>query len=228
MRLRVEAVLFDLDGTLIDSAEIYFKIIAIVFDRLGIPPVPRKILLQAMANGDFDWNLVLPADILDQKDELIARARIIIEEIAPGLFRREAKLIAGAAELLKEIAAAGTRVGLVTSTARPYLAIKLEPLRSAGVDNLLEVIITTDDVAARKPAPEPLIVCAEKLGVSPHRSVYIGDTRVDVRAGKAAGMKTIGVLTGFDGHEDLIQENPDAIIGSIADLGTAIFWRTFP
>jgi HAD superfamily hydrolase (TIGR01549 family) len=134
------------------------------------------------------------------------------------------KLIAGAAELLREIAAAGTKIGLVTSTARPYLTIKLAPLRRAGVKNLLEVIITTDDVTEKKPAPGPLIACAVKLGVSPHRSAYIGDTRVDIRAGKAAGMQAIGVLTGFDDYEDLMNENPDAVIGSIAELGTAIFW----
>jgi HAD superfamily hydrolase (TIGR01509 family) len=224
MKLRVDAVLFDLDGTLIDSAEIYFKIIDIVFERINVAPVPREILLKAMANGDFDWNLVLPADMLEQKDELMARGRVVIAEIAPGLFRQEVKIIAGAAELLKEIVAAGKKVGLVTSTARPYLAIKLEPLQKAGVKDLLEVIITSDDVAAKKPAPEPLIACAGKLGISPLRSAYVGDTRVDVRAGKAAGMQTIGVLTGFDAYEELLREKPDAIIDSIAELGTAIFW----
>jgi phosphoglycolate phosphatase-like HAD superfamily hydrolase len=54
------------------------------------------------------------------------------------------------------------------------------------------------------------------------RCVYVGDTRVDIRAGNAAGMKTVGVLTGFDGYEALENENPDAILDSIAQIGETL------
>jgi len=59
-------------------------------------------------------------------------------------------------------------------------------------------------------------MCGQKLGIPADRCVYVGDTRVDIRAGKAAGMKTIGVLTGFDVYDTLQNETPDAIIDSIA------------
>ena len=59
-KLKVKAVLFDLDGTLIDSAPIYYQIIDIVFEKLGVPPVSRKTLQEAMDDGDFDWDYVLP------------------------------------------------------------------------------------------------------------------------------------------------------------------------
>lgn len=58
----------------------------------------------------------------------------------------------------------------------------------------------------------------EKMGIQGDVCVYVGDTSIDMVAGKAAGMKTIGVLTGFDNHEDLLRKNPDCIIDSISDL----------
>ena len=221
-KINVNAVLFDLDGTLIDSAPIYYQIIDIVFKRLGVPPVSRQILQDAMDDGDFDWNYVLPASMKSRKEELIVEARGIIEDIAPPMFRQQIKLIPGAAETCKKIAAQGMKIGLVTSTPTDYISVKLIPMRKAGVENLLQVIITADDVVNKKPHAEPLIKGSQKLQVAVEQCVYVGDTRVDIRAGNAAGMKTIGVLTGFDDFESLKKENPDAILDSIARLGGVV------
>jgi len=221
-KINVNAVLFDLDGTLIDSAPIYYQIIDIIFERLGVPPVSREILQDAMDDGDFDWDYVLPGSMKPRKEILIAEARRIIEEVAPPMFRRQIKLIPGAAEACTRIAASNLIMGLVTSTPRQYLAVKLAPLQEAGLENLLQVIVTADDVTHKKPHAEPLIEASRLLGTAVERCVYVGDTRVDVRAGVAAGMKTIGVLTGFDDFDALEKEKPDLIIGSIAGLYEAI------
>ncbi len=221
-KLEVNAVLFDLDGTLIDSAPIYYEIIDVVFEKLGIPPVSVEILREAMDDGEFDWDFVLPARMKNRKDELIVEARVIIDDIAPALFRKQIKLISGAADICEKIAARNMKIGLVTSTPRDYISVKLAPLRKAGIENLLQVIITADDVVNKKPHVEPLIKGSQKLGIAIDKCVYVGDTRVDIRAGNAAGMKTVGVLTGFDDYEALKKENPDAIIDSIAQLDKAI------
>jgi phosphoglycolate phosphatase-like HAD superfamily hydrolase len=94
----------------------------------------------------------------------------------------------------------------------------MQPLQHAGVAKLFKVIITSDDVPNRKPDPDPLIECARRLDVKPNKCVYVGDTRTDIKAGKSAGMKTIGVLTGFDDYDMLANEGPDAIIDSIRNL----------
>ena len=218
----VETVLFDLDGTLIDSAPIYYQIIDIIFERLGVPPVSRKILQDAMDDGDFDWDYVLPHSMKPRKEKLIAEARRIIEEVAPPMFRQQIKLIPGAAEACTRIADSDLTMGLVTSTPREYLAVKLVPLQEAGLENLLQVIVAADDVTHKKPHAEPLVEASRLLGTAVERCVYVGDTRVDIRAGVAAGMKTVGVLTGFDDFEALEREKPDLIIGSIAGLYEAI------
>jgi phosphoglycolate phosphatase len=221
-KFKVEAVLFDLDGTLIDSAPIYYQIIDIVFEKIGVPPVPRKTLQEAMDDGDFDWDFVLPDPMKPRKEELIAEARKIIDDIAPPMFRKQISLVPGAAEICRKIAAQGMKIGLVTSTPADYISFKLVPLQEAGIEKLLQVIITADDVVNKKPHAEPLLKGSKELEVAVEHCVYVGDTRVDIRSGNAAGMKTVGVLTGFDDFEALKRENPDAIIDSIAQLDEPI------
>jgi phosphoglycolate phosphatase len=223
--LTVDAVIFDLDGTLIDSAPIYYELIDVIFKRLGIPPVGRQVLLEAMQDGEFEWDFVLPDGMKPCKEEVIKNARKIIDDIAPSMFRQQVKLIPGTAQVLKEIAAEGLRLALATSTLREYMAVKLAPLRKAGIENLLEVIITADDVRNKKPHAEPLLKCSRMLGLDSGQCAYVGDTRVDIRAGKAAGMQTVGVLTGFDGYEALKNEKPNIIINSIADLFNSLWHK---
>jgi HAD superfamily hydrolase (TIGR01509 family) len=217
-KLTVDAVMFDLDGTLIDSVPIYYEIIDIVFAKLGVPTVPRKTLLKAMDNGDFDWDCVLPESMKKDKDALRQKARQIIDQIGPPMFHQQVRLIPGTAVAFQKIAAAGIKTGLVTSTPAQNMAVKLVPLIKAGLEEQLEAVVTTDDVRHKKPAAEPLILGSKILGIPPENCVYVGDTRVDIRAGKAAGMGTVGVLTGFDDRDALQKETPDAIISSIAQL----------
>ena len=114
------------------------------------------------------------------------------------------------------------KIGLVTSTQKHYLETKMLPLKNAAIDKLIEVIITSDDVKERKPAPDPLIMCAQQLELKPADCVYVGDTTTDMKSGKAAGMYTVGVLTGFDDYDALQTEQPDAIIDSIRNLSEVV------
>jgi HAD superfamily hydrolase (TIGR01509 family) len=227
-KLTVAAVMFDLDGTLIDSVPIYYEIIDIVFAELGVPAVSRENLLEAMDDGEFDWNCVLPDHMKKLKNELSKKARGIIDEIAPAMFHKQVKLIPGADDIFREIASTGAKIGLVTSTPAQQMAIKMLPLSNAGLEKQLEAIVTADDVRYKKPAAEPLLQCSEILGVPFKKCVYVGDTRVDIRAGKAASMRTVGVLTGFDTYSTLIIESPDAIINSIAQLSEILVIRPDP
>jgi HAD superfamily hydrolase (TIGR01509 family) len=224
-KLSVDAVMFDLDGTLVDTVPIYYEIIDIVFTELGVPLVSRQTLMEAMDDGEFDWNCVLPDHMKSRKIELTAKARGIIDEIAPKMFHKQIKLIPGTNEIFRKIAIAGIKVGLVTSTPAQMMAVKMIPLSNAGLDKQFEAIVTADDVRHKKPAAEPLIQCGQKLEVSFNKCVYVGDTRVDIRSGKAAGMKTVGVLTGFDNYDALKKETPDAIINSIDQLSEALMIR---
>ncbi len=222
MYKRIKAVLSDLDGVLIDSIGVYYKILDIVFERIGIPQASHQTLAEAIKDGGFNWDVVLPNKMFSHKDEIVAEARSMISVVAPPLMQKELRLMPGADRILKRLADEGIKIGLVTSTRRNDINVKLAPLRNASVLKLIEVIITIDDVNHQKPAAEPLLLCTKKMDVTPANCVYIGDMRTDIRAGKTAAMRTIGVLTGFDDYGDLKAERPDAIIKSVCELPAAL------
>ena len=221
-KLKVAAVIFDLVGTLIDSIDIYFRIVENALERLDLPPVSRSKILAAAESENFKWELVLPPETVKRRENIIDEAWAAINEIAPRMFADDLDIIEGADAALMKVSAKGLRIGLVTSTQQYYLETKMLPLKNAGVDSLLEVIVTSDDVDKRKPAPDPLVACAQKLALEPANCVYVGDTATDMQSGKAAGMHTIGVLTGFDDYDTLKKEQPDAVIDSIRNLSEVL------
>ena len=145
-KLIVEAVIFDLDGTLIDSIDIYFRIVETALEQLNLPPVSRSKILAAAESEDFKWELVLPSEVLHNKKNIIDDAWAVINEIAPQMFADDLVIIEGADAILKMISTSGLKIGLVTSTQKHYLETKMLPLKSAGVDNLIEVVITSNEV----------------------------------------------------------------------------------
>ena len=217
-RVRVRAVIFDLDGTLLDTKEIFYDVINIVFEKLSFPRLGREVLVEAAAEGEFNWDMVLPAGLKVRKEEVLLQVRAIIEEISPPLFRKRTRPIAGAEEVLKSLHGAGSKLGVVTSSRKRHVDMKMHALEESGTAVLFDAIITADDVQLKKPDPEPLCECARRLGVTPGECVYVGDMRVDLKAGKSAGMTTVGVLTGFDDLDHLENEHPDLILDSVASL----------
>lgn len=107
---------------------------------------------------------------------------------------------------------------IVTTTPKKRIQLKLEPLIGAGVIHLFQEIITSDDAPRIKPAPDPLFECSRRIGIAPEQCLFVGDTRMDIIAGKAAGTRTVGVLTGFDDFQSLVEVEPDAILSSVAEL----------
>jgi len=214
----IRAVIFDLDGTLLDTKEIFFLIVETAFERLGLPPVSRQVLVEAAAEGDFDWDMILSDAGGGNRRETLDRIRTVIDEISPPLFQEKNCLLAGAEELLRTLSAGNMPLGVVTSTRAKHMHLKIGPIRDAGLEGIFHAVVTADDAARRKPSPDPLLVCAGRLGATPEECLYVGDMRMDIRAGKAAGMRTVGVLTGFDTRAMLEAEEPDMILSSVADL----------
>jgi phosphoglycolate phosphatase len=217
-RFPVEAVIFDLDGTLLNTTEIYVGLIDAVLERLGLPTVAREAILDAAKDGEFEWERMLPENRRQDKEELLRRMWSVRDELFPALLRERTTLIPGADDLLRKIREGGVGIGLVTSSPRRNLENKWFPLGEPGIKHFFAATITSDDVEKKKPSPEGLVVCARQLGVNVKRCMVVGDTRTDIRAGKAAGMATVGVLTGFDTYKQLEEESPDLIVASVAEL----------
>jgi len=216
--IALEGLIFDLDGTLIDSVGTYYIMMESVFERLHWPRVSREVMRKAIKDGGFDWDLVLPAGTGRTTEELLASAREVIREMYPRVFENDVDLVPGAEHLIKKLHERKVKLGLVTSTLGRFIEFKLIPLKKCGLRDLFQSIITLDDVKNRKPSGDPLVECAKRLGENPEKCAYVGDATVDIVAGKAAGMKTIAVLTGVDDYEALKGEDPDMILDSVSQL----------
>ena len=211
--LYVKGVIFDVDGTLADSVGMFYEVALEVLQLAGVPPAPKERVYELMRVGD-DNPLVklLPPDYPNPADTL---KRIVDERMSEWMrrYHQETEAVPGSIELLHELAAKGLRLGIATSSGRA-----LPFLDQWGVRHLFHGIVGREDVESRKPHPEPVLKCLGQLDLDPHEAVYIGDSPIDIRAGKAAGLYTIGVLTGTSPHEVLLLESPDHILDSVAEL----------
>ena len=216
--IALEGLIFDLDGTLIDSVGTYYIMMESAFERLHWPRVSREVMRKAIKDGGFDWDLVLPSGTGATTEDLIASARDVIREMYPRVFEDDVDLVPGAEHLLRKLHVRNVKLALVTSTLGRFVEFKLIPLKKHGLRDLFQTVITLDDVKNRKPSGDPLLECARRLGENPEKCAYVGDATVDIVAGKAAGMRTIAVLTGVDDYEAIKAEGPDMILDSVSQL----------
>jgi len=212
-KLCVRGVIFDVDGTLADSVGLFYQIALEVLELAGAPPVPKEQVYELMRFGDAaPLEKLFPPGYPDPSAML---KRIVDSRMHEWMqrYHHETEAIPGSLELLRQLSARGLRLGIATSSGRA-----LPFLDRWGVRQLFHGIVGREDVESRKPHPEPVLKCLGHLSLEPHEVVYIGDSPIDIRAGKAAGVYTVGVLTGTSPSEVLQLEEPDHILASVAIL----------
>lgn len=191
-----DAVLFDLDGTLIDTAPDMVAVLAAIQEDEGHEPLAYELARTHVSHGAAGLiNLAFPGIAHDEHErlrlEFLARyekAVCVHSSIFPGL-----------AELLDRLDSADLPWGIVTN--KP--ARMTEPLTNAlGIDTRAACMISGDTIPQRKPDPAPLHLACQHTGVAPERSVYIGDAARDIQAGLAAGMHTVAVAYGYITDDD--------------------------
>jgi HAD superfamily hydrolase (TIGR01549 family) len=214
----LEGVMFDLDGTLIDSIPVYMRIAAAMLERVGLPPAPREAVAAMLKQGLPGFHHLIPKEMSHRKEELIEACIKAGKEIAGQLYPDSVSLIPGVRELFHRLDRAGVRIGIVSSSQKEYIQKKLLPLKQAGIDSLVGSIIVIEDTSEIKPSPEPVTACAGRLRVEEGRSLFVGDTDIDVLAGKRAGTFTVGVLTGVDDYETLLAQRPNMILPGVREL----------
>lgn len=214
----IQSVMFDLDGTLIDSVPVYFQLMQSILKTVGLPPAPDPLIAEFMTKGISALEKMIPDEKQDQREELIEQCLTVGRRMSWEMFRDEVELIPGVGRLFASITRRRIQIAVVSNTQRCNMDRKLIPLDRRGIKDDLAATIAIEDAPKRKPAPDPLLACAHKLAVSPHQCIYVGDSHVDIQAGRAAGMLTVGVLTGLDDRQTLQRENPTMIKESVADL----------
>jgi phosphoglycolate phosphatase len=212
-------VLFDLDGTLLDSAPDMLAAVNAMRDARGVPPMELAALRPHVSKGAR----AMTAAAFPEVDAAL-RETWIPEFLAH--YRRElgrhGAPFEGIEEVLSAIEASGSRWGIVTNKPES-LAVALMPL--LGWESRCAVLIGGDSLPARKPDPLPLRVAAERLGVSIGDCVYVGDDERDIVAARAAGMPSIVALWGYrlDG-DDPIAWQGDVLLDAPRDMLDPAHW----
>lgn len=202
----IRAVLFDLDGTLIDAVESHFRVFSRVLAAFDVRLTQRSFKRHYSPNWYLFYKRVgLPERRWPEADQLWLR---YYAEEAPA--RRD-----GADEALAAVRGSGRVIGLITAGDRSRVERDLRRMRW---DSLFGVVVCAGDVAERKPHPAPLVHGLIHLEVPPTSAAYVGDTVEDVAMGKAAGVTTLAVLGGFSSREALEASSPGGLLRSLRDL----------
>jgi HAD superfamily hydrolase (TIGR01509 family) len=208
---RIDGIVFDVDGTLTDSIEAYYEVFLEATSRFDIP-IKREDVLEPMSTGSLIWERAIPKDIAD-RDEKIKQVSNVISEIFPKAFEH-VRPFPKVESVLKALKKRAVKIGAVTSS----WGSVLRPLYSHSLAHYLDVVITRDDGYPVKPAPDGILESLNRMEVDPGHALTIGDTLMDIRAGRAAGTLTIGVLSGIGSRAQLEAEGPTAVIENVAEL----------
>jgi len=212
-------VLFDLDGTLVDSAPDFRATLDVLRAERGEPPMSLAALRPHVSKGARAMLAAsFPHMAADERDALIPRFLAIYEqELA-----RHGGAFEGVEPLLSAIEADGSRWGIVTNKPE-YLARLLLP--RLGWDTRCAVLLGGDSLPVRKPHPEPLLHAARLLGVEPAACVYVGDDERDIVAARAAAMPSVVALWGYRlAEDDPVAWQADRMVESPRDLLDPTAW----
>ncbi len=203
------AVVFDFDGTLIDSYPAIAASVNFVRAAHGLPPMSLADVKRHVGRGP---DYLLAHTVPGYRPEIdVARYR----EHHPTVMFEGTTLLPGAAEVLAALHGAGKRLGLCSNKPRRFSA---ELLRHLGIAGLFDVVLGPEDVARPKPAPDMLVLMLSRLGLPANHVLYVGDMTVDVETARAAGVAVWVVPTGSDSRAALQAARPDRILGGLHEV----------
>lgn len=212
--LRPANVLFDLDGTLLDTAPDLAYALNQVRANHGQPPLPFAAIRPYVSHGSFALTR-LGFDLPDDTPEFETRRQDLLSVYHQNL-ARGTRLFEGMEAVLQDLEARAMRWGIVTN--KPgWLTNPL--LAQLGLQDRAGCVVSGDTLAERKPHPAPLLHAAAQLGVAAGSCVYVGDAARDVEAGKRAGMRTLVALYGYIGPgEDPAGWHADGSVSTPAEI----------
>lgn len=207
--MRFPVVLFDLDGTVIDSGAIILASMRhAAKEVLGAEPAEEELMAAVGGPGlEAQMRALAP----DRVEELVTVYRAHNEPLHDDLASCD-----GIEDVLVALKDEGRRLGIVSAKRRATIDLAFAKVPLA---HLFDVVVGGDETARLKPDPEPLLVAADRLGVDPDDCAYVGDSPFDILAAKAAGMHAVAVTWGgIHSREKLEAEHPDAIVDTAQEL----------
>lgn len=214
---RIQAICFDVDGTLRDTDDQYVYLLAksmgfIRFFHPDFDPdrLARWLVMKTETPVNFLYGI---PDLLGVDDEIAA----VTERLHASAMIKSSRhflVIPGIQEALAQLA---SFFPLAVVSARGRRGT-MEFLQHTHVAHYFKAVATAQTVHRTKPHPAPVVWAAQQMAVSPHRCLMVGDTTVDILAGQRAGAQTVGVLSGFGERSELVRKGADLILDSAAAL----------
>ena len=219
-----QLLIFDFDGTLIDSVPDLADATNAMLTTLGKETYPIETIRNWIGNGS---RLLVERALLGKVEVLEDELTVEEADHAEQIFFEAYKNLSGSKTVaypdvdsgLKKLKAAGYTLALVTN--KP---IRFVPkiLQSFGWQDLFSEVLGGDSLSTKKPDPAPLLHVCEALNVAPEQAVMIGDSRNDILAGQNANMDTLGLSYGYNYGQDIRELNPTEAFDGFADLVTWI------
>jgi len=206
---RFPVVLFDLDGTVVDSGGIILASMRHATREVLGRDFGDAELMQAVGGPGLEAQMEVFAP--ERVDELVRVYRAHNEPL-----HDELEACVGMEDVLLRLHEQGHRLGVVTAKRRSTVELAFARVPIA---HLFETVVGGDETQKHKPDPEPLLLAAERMNARPDETAYVGDSPFDIRAAKAAGMHAIAVTWGrIHDRERLEREEPDAIVDTAEEL----------
>lgn len=206
------AVIFDLDGTVLDSVDhIVLSFQYAIREVLGRDVGREEATAHVGRPLEEQMVLISP----ERADELVAAYR----EFNHREHDRMLRLYDGILNLLRSLEVAGVRLGLVTSKSRHTTQMAFE---LTGIEGHFDQVICADESPRNKPSPDPILLCLDRLGVSPDEAAYVGDSPADIQAARSAFVTAIGVTWGVFSEGALVAEGPDILVHTISELAEVL------
>ncbi|TBL69822.1 pyrophosphatase PpaX [Paenibacillus thalictri] len=205
----IQTVLFDLDGTIVDTNELIIQSFLHTFDGITSEPVTREHIIPNMGRSLIDQMKFFSGR--EQVDDLVDKYRAF----NIGKHDELVKEFPHVRETVAQLHAAGLKLGVVTSKVRRTTEMGL---KLTGLAPYFNVIVTVEDVQRPKPDPEGIRAALKALGGSVDSAMMVGDSHYDINAAQNAGVTSVGVAWSLKGTEYLKSFKPDYIIQDIREL----------
>jgi phosphoglycolate phosphatase len=208
--MTLRACIFDWDGTLVDTAEASYRCYVRLFDELGVA-FDREAYARTYSPNWYHTfrELGLPEEHWPHAD-----ARWLTH-----FAEERVELIDGVRDALRELAERGIDAAIVTSGSRDRV---INEIRAHGLADAIRECVCGSDVVRKKPHPEALHLCIERLGIDPAEAAYVGDSPEDVEMARAAGVFAVAVPGGYPNREALAASRPDAMHASVREAVRAL------
>lgn len=213
----LRAVLFDFDGTLVDSYPAIAASVNHVRARRHQPPLPESEVRKHVGRGPYYLIEHTVGEAHVEEDLAEYRAH------HPSVMLAGTKLLPGAISVLASLRRSGRRLALCSNKPRPF---SQEILVHLGLREYFEVVIGPEDVDRPKPAPDMVKLALLQLGVSPTEALYVGDMSVDIQTGHGAGVPVWVVSTGSESEQELRLAQPDRLLRDLAELLDLLYLDT--